>query len=158
MNASVRRRRELETLVPQPLDSQMQANDPLNRDRPHASVRSALERLLCALLIAAMVSRPSRAADEFFEKQIRPLLAEHCQSCHGDQKQEGGLRLTTRESLLKGGETGRAVVPGKAEESLLIKVVGYLNEPKMPPKQKLPDADIAKLKHWVALGAPWPGL
>ncbi len=94
--------------------------------------------------------------DEFFEKQIRPLLAEHCQSCHGEKKQEGGLRLTSRELLLKGGETGRAVVPGKPAESLLIKAVGYLGERKMPPKQKLADTEIDKLTRWVALGAPWP--
>jgi len=94
--------------------------------------------------------------DEFFEKQIRPLLVEHCQSCHGEKKQEGGLRLTSRELLLKGGETGQAVIPGKPTESLLIKAIGYLGERKMPPKQKLGDADIVKLTRWVAQGAPWP--
>ncbi|MBC7817366.1 MAG: PSD1 domain-containing protein [Planctomycetaceae bacterium] len=113
---------------------------------------------LCLLVVAATreASAQAGADEEFFEKQIRPLLAEHCQSCHGDKKQEGGLRLTSRQSLLKGGGTGRAIVPGKPEESLLIKAAGYLDEPKMPPKKKLPDADIAKLKRWVAMGAPWP--
>ena len=57
--------------------------------------------------------------------------------------------------LLKAGETGPAVVPGKPDESRLIRAVGYLDERKMPPKQKLADADIAKLKRWVALGALW---
>ena len=96
------------------------------------------------------------AGTEFFEKQIRPLLVENCQSCHGEKKQAGGLRLTSRDTLLKGGESGPAVVPGKPDESRLIRAVGYLDERKMPPKQKLADADIAKLKRWVALGALWP--
>lgn len=96
------------------------------------------------------------ADTEFFEKQIRPLLIGHCLECHGDRKQEGGLQITSRELLLKGGDTGPAVVSGKPDESLLIRAVGYLDEPKMPPKQKLSDVDIARLREWVAMGAPWP--
>ncbi len=116
--------------------------------------------VLCLLLVAdpgrIVADDSTTAGTEFFEKQIRPLLAEHCQSCHGDKKQEGGLRLTSRDTLLKGGETGPAVVPGKPDESRLIRAVGYLDELKMPPKQKLAEADIAKLKRWVAMGALWP--
>ena len=95
-------------------------------------------------------------AVEFFEKEIRLLLVNKCQSCHGEKKKEGGLLLTGRNAVLKGGETGAAVVPGNPEASLLIRAVGYLDEPKMPPKGKLSDADVAKLKRWVKLGAPWP--
>ncbi|MEX0728892.1 MAG: DUF1549 domain-containing protein, partial [Planctomycetaceae bacterium] len=98
----------------------------------------------------------SAEQNEFFEKHIRPLLTENCLSCHGGKKQEGGLQLSSRELLLKGGESGTAVVPSKPDESLLIRAVEYLDEPKMPPKKKLPDADIARLKQWVAMGAPWP--
>ena len=101
-------------------------------------------------------AQDSSKAVEFFEKEIRPLLVDKCQSCHGEKKKEGGLLLIGRDSVLKGGETGAAVVPGKPEASLLIRAVGYLDEPKMPPKGKLPDADVAKLKRWVKLGAPWP--
>ena len=97
------------------------------------------------------------AADvEFFEKEIRPLLAENCFECHGDKKQESGLRLTSRDTILKGGDTGPAIVPGKPEESLMIRAVEHLDELKMPPKKKLAEADIANLKRWVSLGAPWP--
>jgi hypothetical protein len=114
-------------------------------------------QLPAAMLVAALALSCVRADEfDFFEKQIRPLLIEQCQSCHGDKKQEGGLRLTSRELLMQGGENGSAILPGKPEESLLIKAVGYLDEPKMPPKQKLPDSDIHKLKQWVAMGAPWP--
>ncbi len=96
------------------------------------------------------------AGAEFFEKQIRPLLVAHCQSCHGEKKQEGGLRLTSREWVLRGGESGPAIAPGKPEESLLIKAIDYLDDLKMPPKQKLAEVEITLLKRWVATGAPWP--
>jgi len=122
----------------------------------HARLWVAIGLSLCAMVLVATARGSTGADDEFFEKQIRPILVERCQSCHGDQKQKGGLRLTSQEMLLKGGETGPAVLPGKPEESLLIQAIGYLDEPKMPPKQKLSDADVAKLKRWVALGAPWP--
>ncbi|MSQ93651.1 MAG: DUF1553 domain-containing protein [Gemmataceae bacterium] len=98
----------------------------------------------------------SPAADTFFENEIRPLLVEHCFKCHGAKKQEGGLRLDSRETWLKGGDTGPAIVPGKAGGSRVIKAVGYRGEPKMPPAGKLSDAEIAKLKRWIDLGAPWP--
>ena len=95
-------------------------------------------------------------AIDFFEKSIRPLIVEKCQSCHGEQKAKAGLRLTDRESLLKGGESGPAVVPAAPDESRLIRAVRYLDEPKMPPKQKLSAGEIAALERWVASGAPWP--
>jgi len=73
---------------------------------------------------------------EIFEKQIRPLLVEHCLQCHGPEKQEGGFNLATREALLKGGDSGAALVADKPMESLLIEAVEYLSEPKMPPSGK----------------------
>jgi len=94
--------------------------------------------------------------EEFFENRIRPLLAEHCQACHGTDKAEGGLRLTSREEVLRGGDSGPAVVPGAADDSLLVQAVGYLDEPKMPPQGKLSAAEIGDLTRWVAIGAPWP--
>src|ERR1700728_3167225 len=92
----------------------------------------------------------------FFEESIRPLIVAKCQSCHGEQKAKAGLRLTDRESLLRGGESGPAVVPAAPDESRLIRAVRYLDEPKMPPKQKLSAREIAALERWVASGAPWP--
>jgi cytochrome c553 len=96
------------------------------------------------------------AATDFFEKSIRPLIVERCQSCHGEKKAKAGLRLTDRESLLKGGESGPAVVPNAPDESRLVQAVRYLDEPKMPPKQKLSAGEIAAIERWVASGAPWP--
>ncbi len=102
---------------------------------------------------------PSSAALDFFEKKIRPLFAEHCARCHGGEAKapKGGLRLDSRAALLKGGESGPALVPGKPDESLLIKAVRYADpDLRMPPKGKLPAAAVADLARWVALGAPMP--
>jgi hypothetical protein len=99
---------------------------------------------------------PDAVAVEFFEKEIRPLLVEKCQKCHGETKTGGGLNLTSRATALKGGETGPAVVPGKPAESLLIKAVGRVGELKMPPKEELTAKEVEKLKQWVARGAVWP--
>ncbi|MFM7168365.1 MAG: c-type cytochrome domain-containing protein, partial [Planctomycetaceae bacterium] len=93
---------------------------------------------------------------EIFEKQIRPLLVEHCLKCHGPEKQEGGLNLSSRESLLKGGDYGAALIAGKPNESLLVEAIEYLSEPKMPPSGKLPAEKIEHLRRWVESGAAWP--
>lgn len=93
---------------------------------------------------------------EFFEARIRPVLAENCQSCHGPKKQEAGLRLDSREALLKGSDSGPVIEPGKPEESPLIEAIGHSGPIKMPPKKKLPAQAIADLTQWVGSGAPWP--
>ena len=95
----------------------------------------------------------------FFEKRIRPLLAEHCYECHSAaaKKLKGGLRLDTREGWAKGGESGPALVPGKPEDSLLIKGVRHWDKDfKMPPEKPLAPALVADLIEWVKLGAPDP--
>ncbi|MFM8221539.1 MAG: c-type cytochrome domain-containing protein, partial [Planctomycetaceae bacterium] len=81
---------------------------------------------------------------------------EHCLKCHGPGKQEGGLNLATRESLVKGGDSGAALVDGEPEASLLLQAVEYLGQPKMPPSGKLPADKIELLRRWVASGAAWP--
>src|SRR5262245_47283134 len=101
-------------------------------------------------------SPDNASATEFFEKEVRPIFVAKCQSCHGDKKQKGGLRLTGRAAVLQGGGRGPAIVPGKPDESLLMKAIGYAGEPKMPPPGKLSDREIAALKRWVTLGASWP--
>ncbi len=98
---------------------------------------------------------PSAAQLKFFEEQVRPLLVEHCQRCHGDQKQKGHLRLDSLASILKGGDGGPAVEPGKPDESLLVEAINY-DGLEMPPTGKLDDAQVAVLTRWVAMGAPWP--
>src|SRR5881227_894627 len=84
----------------------------------------------------------------FFETKVRPVLAGHCYQCHSDnaKKLKGGLKLDSREAVLKGGETGAVIVPGHSEQSRLIEAVGYVNvDLQMPPKAKLTDAQIADL-------------
>jgi mono/diheme cytochrome c family protein len=112
---------------------------------------------LCGTLQADDGSVSAEQA-EFFEKQIRPVLAEHCDSCHGARKQEGGLRLDSRASLLKGSDSGPVVVAGTPTESLLIEAVRQTGDLKMPPppKDKLAPEAIAALVRWVELGLPWP--
>src|SRR5262249_35790856 len=94
---------------------------------------------------------------EFFEKEIRPVLATKCYACHTNSKL-GGLRLDSREALLEGGKSGPAMVPGKPDESLLIRAVTHAD-----PKLKMPmggdrlaDREIAGLSAWIKAGAPWP--
>jgi hypothetical protein len=121
---------------------------------------------LLPLLLLVGTARPSIAADdpksvEFFEKKIRPLLAEHCHSCHSaeaqaNKKLKGGLLLDSRDGWKAGGDSGPAIVPGKPNESLLIESVKYEGDLKMPPKGKLPAAALADLEQWVKLGAPDP--
>ncbi len=105
---------------------------------------------------AGQPGAPDPAAVEFFEKDIRPLIAEKCQSCHGEKKTSGGLILTSRAAVIKGGDSGPAVVPGKPAESLLLKAVSHTGDLKMPPKMKLTAKEIEKLTLWVTLGAVWP--
>ncbi|MFM8470002.1 MAG: DUF1553 domain-containing protein [Limisphaerales bacterium] len=115
--------------------------------------------LAVVVLTGSLASAP--AADEgveFFEKKIRPLLAEHCYECHAaDKKTKGGLNLDSREGWMKGGDSGPALVPGDLDASRLIKAVRYRDkEFRMPPKRKLSDAQIADFEQWVKLGAPDP--
>jgi hypothetical protein len=110
-----------------------------------------------AVIFTASTGRADApAAEEFFEKEVRPLLSEHCWKCHGDTKPKGGLRLTSRESVLKGGDTGAAAVAGKPKESLLLQAVNYSDSLQMPPKGKLSDRQIAVLNRWIEVGLPWP--
>ncbi len=96
---------------------------------------------------------------EFFEKKIRPVLVDRCYRCHSLQsgKSKGGLLVDTREALLKGGDSGPAVVPGHPEKSVLIKAVRHeVDGLQMPDKEKLAEEHINDLVAWVKLGAPDP--
>jgi hypothetical protein len=115
--------------------------------------------VLLSLAASALAadSDADRAKMTFFEKEVRPLLANRCYECHGEKKQKGGLRADHITHLKAGGDSGPAVVPGEVEKSAIIEAVRYKNSDlEMPPKEKLPDAEIAVLEKWVAMGAPWP--
>ena len=109
--------------------------------------------------------KPSSTADvessaelvKHFESSVRPLLLEHCTKCHGAGKQWAGLRLDSREAILKGGDSGPAAVPGDAESSLLIRAVRHEDENlQMPQDEKLTDAQIRLLTDWVNSGMTFP--
>ena len=109
------------------------------------------------LLTTALASAAEDTA--FFENKIRPVLVEHCYSCHSPEakKIKGGLLLDTREASRRGGDTGPAVVPGDASKSLLLKAIRYADpDLEMPPKKKLPAEVIADFERWIAMGAPDP--
>src|SRR5262249_5398328 len=94
---------------------------------------------------------------DLFKKHVKPILVDKCIRCHGGRETlEAELDLTDRETLLKGGQSGPAIVPGKAKESLLVKLLSHAREPHMPRKaSKLPDAAIVHIASWIDLGAPY---
>ncbi len=95
----------------------------------------------------------------FFENRIRPLLVNHCYECHSEESEtaEGGLLVDSSPTLLRGGASGPAIVPGDISSSLLIKAVRYDNDDlQMPPDGKLSDAEIASLEEWIHGDAPDP--
>jgi hypothetical protein len=108
------------------------------------------------LFISSLSSAAPSRTESDFERHVRSALVEHCQRCHGPKKQMGGLRLDSREALLKGGDNGLVVKPGDPAASRLIKAIRHEGDLKMPPKTKLPDATIAALTAWVKTGVPWP--
>jgi hypothetical protein len=120
---------------------------------------SLLGLLSGSLLLAVSVqgAEPSAEAVRFFESRVRPVLVDNCFKCHADKKQRGGLRVDSRAALLEGGDQGAAMVPGKPDDSLLLKAVRHEDELKMPPTKKLTKEQIADLTQWVRMGAPWPG-
>ncbi len=117
-------------------------------------------RILSIVACVASLCVPELMANDegarLFEAEVRPLLIETCQKCHGPKKQEAGLRLDSRQGMLQGGDNGPAVVPGKPEESLLISAVRHAGDVKMPPSGKLKDKQIDAIAQWVRLGALWP--
>ncbi|MBX3448075.1 MAG: PSD1 domain-containing protein [Planctomycetaceae bacterium] len=120
-----------------------------------------------AIFLAVMSSSPGlRGADdndakrkslEFFESRVRPVLVEHCQKCHGPDKQWAGLRLDNRASLIDGGESGPAVTLDDVSQSLILKAVRHDPDASpMPPEGKLTPAQIADLETWIRDGLAFP--
>jgi hypothetical protein len=123
--------------------------------------RCSLKALARGLLLTfTAVVLPAQPVDgiEFFEKKIRPLLADNCYACHSEKTiASGGLKLDTKESVLKGGGRGMAIVPGSPDSSVILRAVSYEHaDIKMPPTGKLSDSQIADLQRWIEIGAPDP--
>lgn len=110
----------------------------------------------CIAVLATSIGVPGVAQDAgFFEKQVRPILANRCYACHGPHAGEGqaGLRLDSLAGMLRGGRSGPALVPGQPERSLLIHAVNHDTSLQMPPKTKLPIDEVRTLTRWVDAGA-----
>jgi mono/diheme cytochrome c family protein len=112
-------------------------------------------RLLSPFAVV-FLALPAAAAD--FDRDVRPIFAKHCSNCHGEKNQKGGLRLDLKKDALAGGDSGAAIVPKKPGDSPLLHRVTSKDEfERMPPKGPgLSAAEIATLKAWIELGAPWP--
>ena len=119
-------------------------------------------KLLGILVASACLPAPLCAGDkgiEFFEAKIRPVLTKHCYECHSAQskKLRGDLLLDSKAGMLKGGDSGPALVPGKAKASLIIKALEHDGPTKMPSQStKLPKEIIADFVKWIDMGAPDP--
>ena len=129
-------------------------------------LKTSLSALLCT--VAICLSKPMVAQEldpsaiEFFEAKVRPLLVAHCYECHSEEATkadnlQGGLRLDNRAGVRQGGAAGPIIVPGKPNESMLIRSIRYADKAlQMPPKKPLSADQVAVLEKWVTLGAPDP--
>ena len=122
-----------------------------------------MKHAVCALALLVMALACSKGRTEertdFFESKIRPVLVETCFRCHGGTKTSGGLRLDSREGLLKGGDSGLAIIPHKPMESLLIRVIRReAGIAAMPPEKNkaLRPEQVADFVSWIESGAVWP--
>src|SRR5688572_8251937 len=125
------------------------------RVRRHALGSAAALAGILAAAAGAAVHAPAPAVD--FERDIRPLLAERCWSCHGPAEQKSGLRLDSRAAALKGGASGPAFAAGRSEGSALLRRITSTNpRTVMPPGRPLEPGQIVALRTWIDQGAPWP--
>ena len=125
--------------------------DPLSKDEI-----SLLKKWIAE---GAVDDTPTFAVDEiaFFESDIRPILIERCLNCHAGEDAESGLQLTSRQSILRGGEHGPAAISGDPSSSLLIAAVKQAGKLKMPRGgDRLNDGQVAALETWIRKGLPWP--
>jgi mono/diheme cytochrome c family protein len=105
--------------------------------------------------VALMFGASLAASGQSGPNHAQNILETNCASCHG-AAQMSGLDLRQRDTMLKGGKRGPAIVPGKPAESLLFRAVTHEGDLQMPPgKKALPAEDIARLKSWIEAGAPW---
>src|SRR5437867_13412729 len=120
--------------------------------------RVSAGRRLCLVLACGFTAVASiRAADKTisFTADIRPVFESSCWKCHGGAVQLSKLDLRTRDAALKGGARGAAIVPGKAEDSKLYRLVAGIEKPSMPLDGKLSAEQIDAIRRWIDQGAAW---
>ena len=102
-------------------------------------------------LLAMLAPDPA----QHFDKRIAPILVKRCLGCHNQDLKDGGIAFDDRSSLLKGGNHGPTIVPGKPEGSFLIQALRYNGDVRMPPGKKLPPKEVKALTEWIRNGAVW---
>jgi cytochrome c len=144
------------------------SNVPSPSNLKHAALSLALISLAAVAVLwqphsVAAQAAPAPDTVEFYTQRVLPILDKNCYGCHGGTPIRGGLNMTTRASFLKGGRDGVVIVPGNAEQSLLVKLIrheGPASDPMpMPPGRqaaKISDADIATITQWIQAGAVMP--
>ena len=111
--------------------------------------------MVCQVALALAICHAADSGD-FFETKVRPVFARNCYACHAESHM-GGLRLDSAEGIRKGGQSGPLLVPGRPDDSLLIKVIQQTDARfKMPPGGKLRVEEISAIVDWVKAGAIWP--
>lgn len=140
--------------MPNNLSCQTPASTTGGVTAPWAALRRCV--LIVCMLFGSSSSLIADDGEQFFEQEIRPLLINQCVACHGEQKQSGGLRLDSREAILKGGDSGPAAIPGDTTNSRISAAIRYDGDLQMPPENPLTDAQKASLNHWISEGLPWP--
>ncbi|HEY5055851.1 MAG TPA: c-type cytochrome domain-containing protein [Acidobacteriaceae bacterium] len=125
-----------------------------------AAVSLAATAILWQPASVAAQTDPAPNTPAFYTQRVLPIFKDNCYHCHGGMFHRGGLSMSSRAGMLKGGHDGAVIVPGNAEQSLLIKLIrheGPVDDPMpMPPKSKISDADIAVVTQWVQAGAVMP--
>ena len=111
-----------------------------------------------AITALCAVENPSPEQSAFFKKEVKPILEENCYRCHGgEDKIKGHFRVTSREGILKGGDQGTAYNKADPLKSIFLAMISYKDgDHEMPPKEKLPQAQIDTLTKWVQEGLPFP--
>jgi hypothetical protein len=103
----------------------------------------------------ALAGRQPDRNQRFFDTRVAPILAKRCLGCHNQGLNNGNISFLDRDSLLKGGGRGPAIVPGSPERSVLVNVLRHDGEVQMPPGRKLPPGEIRILTEWIRRGAVW---
>ena len=103
----------------------------------------------------AFAAHSPQREQRFFDARVAPILTKRCLGCHNRQLNNGNIVFQDRDSLLKGGRRGPAIVPGKPEQSVLVDSLRHDGELQMPPGPKLPKREIKILTDWIRRGAVW---
>jgi len=110
---------------------------------------------LLATAASALAEQPSGRDQRFFDTRVAPILTKRCLGCHNQELNNGNISFLDRDTLLKGGNRGPAIVPGRPKESVLVSVLRHDGAVQMPPGRKLPPREIRILTDWIRRGAVW---